>query len=73
MTIRAYAIGAALFACAVSGTAYAADTSMVKGPDEVQWGPAPPALPPGAQMAVMAGDPGARASCRCGPSCPRAM
>jgi hypothetical protein len=26
-------------------------------PDAVKWGPAPPALPPGAQMAVLAGDP----------------
>jgi hypothetical protein len=24
---------------------------------DIKWGPAPPALPPGAQMAVMAGDP----------------
>src|SRR5262245_56182468 len=26
-------------------------------PDAVQWGPAPPGLPPGAQMAVLVGDP----------------
>ena len=26
-------------------------------PDQVKWGPAPPALPPGAQAAVLAGDP----------------
>ena len=26
-------------------------------PDQVQWGPAPPSLPPGAQMAVLDGDP----------------
>jgi quercetin dioxygenase-like cupin family protein len=26
-------------------------------PDDVKWGPAPPALPPGAQMAVLSGDP----------------
>lgn len=26
-------------------------------PEQVQWGPAPPALPAGAQMAVLAGDP----------------
>lgn len=26
-------------------------------PDQVQWGPAPPALPPGAQAAVLDGDP----------------
>ena len=27
-------------------------------PAEVKWGPAPPALPPGAQLAVLDGDPG---------------
>ncbi len=27
-------------------------------PAEIKWGPASPALPPGAQMAVLAGDPG---------------
>jgi quercetin dioxygenase-like cupin family protein len=27
-------------------------------PTEIKWGPAPPALPPGAQAAVLAGDPG---------------
>jgi quercetin dioxygenase-like cupin family protein len=26
-------------------------------PDELKWGPAPPGLPPGAQMAVVSGDP----------------
>jgi len=26
-------------------------------PDELKWGPAPPALPPGAEMAVVSGDP----------------
>src|SRR5687767_6179739 len=26
-------------------------------PDQVKWGPAPPALPPGAQAAVLSGDP----------------
>src|ERR1044071_5477583 len=26
--------------------------------DAIQWGPAPPAVPKGAQMAVLAGDPG---------------
>jgi len=26
-------------------------------PDELKWGPAPPSLPPGAQMAVLSGDP----------------
>lgn len=26
-------------------------------PDDLKWGPVPPALPPGAQLAVLAGDP----------------
>src|SRR3954467_7818190 len=30
---------------------------VVVKPDQVKWGPAPPALPPGAQAAVLAGDP----------------
>jgi len=35
----------------------AANMNVVAGPDAVKWGPGSPALPPGAQMAVMAGDP----------------
>jgi quercetin dioxygenase-like cupin family protein len=31
---------------------------VVQTPKEVQWGPAPPLVPPGAQIAVLAGDPG---------------
>ena len=27
-------------------------------PNDMKWGPAPPALPPGAQAVVLAGDPG---------------
>src|SRR5262249_13601652 len=33
------------------------DHVMVR-PDDVKWGPAPPGLPPGAQVAVLSGDPG---------------
>src|SRR6185436_19215409 len=32
-------------------------TGMVQTAKEAQWGPAPPLLPPGAQIAVLAGDP----------------
>lgn len=32
---------------------------VVAGLDDVKWGPAPPALPPGAQAVVLAGDPAA--------------
>jgi quercetin dioxygenase-like cupin family protein len=31
---------------------------VIQMPKEAQWGPAPPLLPPGAQIAVLAGDPG---------------
>src|SRR5437867_5830534 len=31
---------------------------VIQTPKEVQWGPAPPLVPPGAQIAVLAGDPG---------------
>jgi quercetin dioxygenase-like cupin family protein len=30
---------------------------VIQTPQEAQWGPAPPMLPPGAQIAVLAGDP----------------
>jgi quercetin dioxygenase-like cupin family protein len=30
---------------------------VIQAPAEAQWGPAPPMLPPGAQIAVLAGDP----------------
>lgn len=56
MTIRASVIGAALLACAFAA-AHAADAPMVQSADGIKWGPAPPSLPPGAQLAVMAGDP----------------
>jgi Domain of unknown function (DUF4437) len=32
-------------------------THVMVTPGEVKWGPAPPSLPPGAQLAVLAGDP----------------
>jgi len=40
-----------------SGTPMAAKHVMIT-PDEVKWGPAPPSLPPGFEMAVLRGDPG---------------
>jgi quercetin dioxygenase-like cupin family protein len=33
------------------------DHQVVQTPGEAQWGPAPPMLPPGAQIAVLAGNP----------------
>src|SRR5262245_3727339 len=33
---------------------------LMQTPDQLKWGPAPPSLPPGAQMTVVSGDPGAK-------------
>jgi quercetin dioxygenase-like cupin family protein len=38
---------------------YAADMSGPVQPEEIKWGPAPPILPAGAKIAVLAGDPAA--------------
>ncbi len=38
--------------------ATAAASPVVVTPDKIQWGPMPPAFQPGAQFAVIAGDPG---------------
>jgi quercetin dioxygenase-like cupin family protein len=35
-----------------------ADDHVAVNPDQLKWGPAPPALPKGAQLAVLSGDPG---------------
>ena len=37
--------------------AAATSTHKMITPDQLKWGPAPPSLPPGAQMAVLDGDP----------------
>ena len=36
---------------------HADDEHIAVTPDAIKWGPAPPALPPGAQAAILAGDP----------------
>ena len=43
----------------ISGTQHeqAHSSHITFNPDQVKWGPAPPSLPPGAQMAVLDGDP----------------
>jgi quercetin dioxygenase-like cupin family protein len=38
-------------------TADTSATHVLLTPAQMQWGPAPPSLPPGAQLAVLAGDP----------------
>lgn len=42
---------------AAAGDTHGADMSHVAQIGDVKWGPGPDALPPGAQLAVMAGDP----------------
>jgi uncharacterized RmlC-like cupin family protein len=51
-------LGLVLMMC-TGAAAVAADSPIVSSSKEVKWGPAPPILPKGAMMAVMAGDPGA--------------
>ena len=63
MTSRTFAfgvgsLGLVLLMC-MAGDAVAADSPLVPSSKDVKWGPAPPILPKGAMMAVMAGDPGA--------------
>ena len=45
----------------VSLPAFAMDMPMAVQANALKWGPAPPALPPGAQAAVVSGDPGKEA------------
>ena len=48
---------AALMLAALPTTALAADDHMAVQPSALKWGPPPPALPPGAQLAVLSGNP----------------
>ena len=40
----------------------AQDSHVIQTPEEAKWGPAPPMLPAGAQIAVLSGDPGKSAA-----------
>jgi quercetin dioxygenase-like cupin family protein len=51
------ATGIALIAASHSILFAQASTQVLQTPAEAQWGPAPPLLPAGAQIAVLAGDP----------------
>jgi hypothetical protein len=51
-----FVLGAATVAAATAATAPAPSHIIVPA-DRVQWGPAPPALPPGAQISVLEGNP----------------
>lgn len=54
LTLRAFA----LIALTSTAALCFADTPGPMNPEDIKWGPAPPALPAGAQFAVMSGDPG---------------
>ena len=51
---------ATLWVTGASGRALAQEHHVVVPVDKVQWNPAPPILPPGAQLAVLEGNPGAK-------------
>jgi quercetin dioxygenase-like cupin family protein len=55
-TLKAIGLGLAIAASASLGAAQQQPHVMV-APDSVKWGPASPKLPPGAQFAVLLGDP----------------
>ena len=56
-TPRLRTVGFAIIALAGSAVLMAADAPGPMQPEEITWGPAPPVLPTGAQIAVLAGDP----------------
>jgi quercetin dioxygenase-like cupin family protein len=58
-TLQALVIGVVgLAAAASTAPAQTMDGHKVVSPQEIKWGPAPPSIPPGAQAAVLYGDPG---------------
>jgi quercetin dioxygenase-like cupin family protein len=44
-------------ASAATATAQTADAHKIVSPQEIKWGPAPVSVPPGAELAVLYGDP----------------
>jgi quercetin dioxygenase-like cupin family protein len=51
-------LGALAIACGTAAASADPADHVVFAPDELAWGPAPAALPPGAQAVVLYGDPG---------------
>lgn len=51
------ALSIAALLLAGTSLAHAEGMSMPVNPDHINWGPAPPVFPPGAQFAVISGDP----------------
>jgi quercetin dioxygenase-like cupin family protein len=54
--MRTFILSFALVA-AVVGISAQGHEHVIAAPQDAQWGPAPPMLPPGAQIAVLSGDP----------------
>jgi quercetin dioxygenase-like cupin family protein len=48
----------ALFLATLPASALAMDDQVTTSPDMLKWGAAPPALPPGSEVAVLSGNPG---------------
>jgi hypothetical protein len=55
--LRAVLLSLVAVVLGVSSTVAADDPSGMFTPDSIQWGPAPPSLPPGSKLAVLYGDP----------------
>ena len=58
MKVVPFVVALLVTASAIPGIAQ--DHHVVVPPDKVQWGPAPPVLPAGAQLSVLEGNPGAK-------------
>jgi quercetin dioxygenase-like cupin family protein len=56
-SLPALTIGVVLAAVASTATAETMDGHTIIAPQEIKWGPAPAVLPPGAEAAVLFGDP----------------
>jgi len=57
--MRIFIIASSVIVSCISGTAVAQERkAKAMTPEALQWAPAPPVLPKGGQMAVLAGDPG---------------
>ena len=54
-------VAATLLAIAIPASALAQTDHVTTQADTLKWGPQPPALPPGGQIAVLSGDPGKNA------------
>jgi quercetin dioxygenase-like cupin family protein len=53
----AISLAAILYGASITAVQAQSQSHVIQTPQEAQWGPAPPLLPAGAQIAVLAGDP----------------